>query len=306
MAAVDPPQAATPVEIQLTPNEESRLRRRRLAGTGAEVVAHDHSSDFLPPEDDATLTTEKRPPAVVIERRTLVIVATLVAVVAFFLGWALGRSGDSSGSEQGHAETSAADTAPSETFPLAEVPTTLPVRNSPVIRAVPTTTFSEWQTETVEVHPALAALGLDVVMVGGTQIAELDAATGELRTLTLSSGIVQPPVVDAGTDWFVIRNFDAGTSQLVRRRRTSDRRADPRCAVVAFRAGYGDVLAGGAGVRRRARRSASSRSTTRAMKPDAGSMLPVACGPPRRTRRGESSSAPTAARFTPGPKARNA
>jgi hypothetical protein len=54
-------------------------------------------------------------------------------------------------------------------------------------------------------------------MVGGTQIAELDATTGELRTLTLSSGIVQPPVVDAGTDWFVIRNFDADTTQLVRR-----------------------------------------------------------------------------------------
>ncbi len=216
MAAVDDPQAATRVEIQLTPNEESRLRRRRLAGTGAEVVAHDHSSDFLPPEADATLTTEKKPPAVAIERRTLVIVATVVAVVAFFLGWALGRSGGSSGSEQGQAETPAADTAPSETSPLAEVPTTVPVSNSPVLRAVPTTTFSEWQTETVEVHPALAALGLDVVMVGGTQIAELDATTGELRTLMLSSGIVQPPVVDAGTDWFVIRNFDADTTQLVR------------------------------------------------------------------------------------------
>jgi hypothetical protein len=215
MAAVDDPQAATRVDIQLTPNEESRLRRRRLAGTGAEVVAHDHSSDVLPPEADAALTSEKKRPAVAIERRTLVIVATVVAVVAFFLGWVLGRSGGSS-SEQGQAETPAADTAPSETSPLAEVPTTVPVRNSPVIRAVPTTTFSEWQTETVEVHPALAALGLDVVMVGGTQIAELDVTTGELRTLTLSSGIVQPPVVDAGTDWFVIRSFDADTTQLVR------------------------------------------------------------------------------------------
>ena len=35
---------------------------------------------------------------------------------------------------------------------------------------MPTTTFSEWQTDTVEVHPVLAALGLDVVMVGGTLI----------------------------------------------------------------------------------------------------------------------------------------
>ena len=217
MTAVEDPQAATRVEIELTPNEASRLRRRRLAGTGAEVVAHDHASDFVPPEVDASPTAEKQPPAVAIERRTLVIIATVVAVVAFSLGWALGRSGGSSGSEQGQAESPAAGTVPSENTPLAEVPTAVPARTSPVIRAAPTTTFSEWQTETVEVHPALVALGLDVVMVGGTQIAELDATTGLLRTLTLSSGIVQPPVVDAGTDWFVIRNFDADTTQLVRR-----------------------------------------------------------------------------------------
>jgi len=68
----------------------------------------------------------------------------------------------------------------------------------------------------VEVAPALAALGVDVVMVGGTQITELDATNGELRTLTMGSGISQPPVVDAGADWFVIRNFDSGVTQLVR------------------------------------------------------------------------------------------
>lgn len=215
MATVDDPRAATRVEIQLTPNEESRRRRRKLPDTGSEVVTHDHPSGFLPPEVDATPVIDKRPPAVAIDRRTLVIVAA-VAIVAFGVGWALGRSGGSSGSEQGQTETPVADPAPSDTSPLGGAPTTVPVRSSPVIRAAPTTTFSEWQATTVEVHPALAALGLDVVMVGGTQIVELDATTGELRTLTMSSGIGQPPVVDAGTDWFVIRNFDADTTQLVR------------------------------------------------------------------------------------------
>jgi hypothetical protein len=214
MAAVEDSQAATRVEVQLTPNEESRFRRRRLAGTGAGVVADDHSGDVSSPEVDAWLTAKK--PAVAVERRTLAIGATVVAVAAFSLGWALGRSGGSSGSEQAQAEASAADIAPSETPLFAEVPTTVPVRTTPVVRAGPTTTFSGWQTETVEVHPALAALELVVVMVGGTQIAELETTSGELRTLTLKSGIVQPPVVDAGSDWFAIRSFESDATQLVR------------------------------------------------------------------------------------------
>jgi hypothetical protein len=40
------------------------------------------------------------------------IVATVVAVVTFFLGWALGRSCSSSGSVERQAGTVAADTAP--------------------------------------------------------------------------------------------------------------------------------------------------------------------------------------------------
>jgi hypothetical protein len=183
------------------------------------MAAHDHSSELSPSMVAASLTAERKPPSIAIERRTLVFGATIVAVVAvvaFSLGVAFGRSGRSSGGEQAKAETTAADTASSETPSLAEVPTTVPVRTSAVVGAVPTTTFPEWQTETVEVHPALAALGLDLVMVGGTQIAELDMTTGELRTLPFISGVVQPPVVDAGADWFVIRNFDSGATQLVR------------------------------------------------------------------------------------------
>ena len=73
----------------------------------------------------------------------------------------------------------------------------------------------EWQTKTVEVDPAAAALGLDVVMVGGTQIAQFDMATGEVRTLAWIA-ISQPQFIDAGADWFVIRNFDSGVAQLIR------------------------------------------------------------------------------------------
>jgi hypothetical protein len=91
------------------------------------------------------------------------------------------RCGGSSGSEQGQAETPAADTAPSETSPLAEVPTAVTVSNSPIIRAVPTTTFSEWQTETVEVHPALAALAAGPVTRPAA--AELDTLVNALKTI---------------------------------------------------------------------------------------------------------------------------
>jgi hypothetical protein len=218
---VEEPGSTTRVEIELTPHEESRLRRRKAESAGA-VVVDDDGIDLpvVSPELESQLPALETPPSDD-ERRKLIAVATVVAVVALFVGWSLGRAGRSAPSDAAQSPATTAGASPSETPPLAVVPSTAPATvpatsrpRAPVGPA--TTTVPEWQTETVEVHPALAALAIDVVTIGGTRINELDATTGELRTLTMSSGISQPPVIDAGTDWFVIRNFDSGVAQLVR------------------------------------------------------------------------------------------
>jgi hypothetical protein len=223
---VEDPHGATRVEIELTSNEETRQRRRKASGAAAvEFAGHDHASEIpaASPELEARLPPAEPPPALV-ERRTLVLVTAAVAIVSLFVGWSLGRSGGSSAGDVAQPDATVADTSPDETPPLAEIPTTVPVTTIRVaIRPrpetpSPTTAAPEWQTETVAVDPAAAALALDVVMVGGTRIAEFDTATGELRTLPLDSRVSQPQFVDAGPDWFVIRNFDSGGARLVRDR----------------------------------------------------------------------------------------
>ena len=217
---MDEPESGTRVEIELTPNDDSRLRRRKSPTPAAALVAHDHGAETpaAPPELEAQLPPQTGSPGTAIERRKLVVGAAAVAIVALFVGWALGRSGGSSASENAQPETTAADTSPSETPPLAEIPTTVPVTTRPVVvRAGPTTsTVPEWETSYVDVDPMAAALDVDVVLLGGGRIAEIDTGSGEMRMLATRASYQQPPLIDAGTDWIVIRNFDVGGSQLVR------------------------------------------------------------------------------------------
>jgi hypothetical protein len=224
---VEDPQGTTRVEIELTPNE-SRLRRHRSIGGGVDVRGHDFPNEpsLIPPDlEPRHLETgdvgDDKPPAPTVDRRATVVVGVTVAVISLFVGWALGRSGGSSAEDPAQPTAATIDTSPAETPPLAVVPSTVPVTvpviSRPAGRGDPTTsTVPEWQTTIVEVDPAAAALGLEVVMVGGTQIAQFDMATGEVRTLAMDSRISQPPVIDAGADWFVIRNFDSGVAQLIR------------------------------------------------------------------------------------------
>ena len=142
---------------------------------------------------------------------------------SLFVGWALGRSGGSSAEESAQPTAATVDTSPAETPPLAVVPSTVPsdcsrhLASAPGVTIPTTSTVPEWQTETVEVDPAAAALGLDVVMVGGTQIAEFDMATGEAAHVGDGFPLSRSRrSIDAGADWFVIRNFDSGVAQLVR------------------------------------------------------------------------------------------
>ena len=212
------PGASTRVEIELTQNDESRARRRKPGA--ASTVEISGKSD---PSDASVAATELEPQLAgevdrpqSVDRRRLVVAGAVIAVVALFVGWALGRSG---GAPAGEAQPSPSTTEASglETLAPAAVPSTVPATTRPVVRAGPTTTtVPEWETTTVEVDPAVAALDIGVVVVGGGRIAELDTGSGEMRSLTTRTSFSQPPLVNAGEDWILIRNLDSGESQLVR------------------------------------------------------------------------------------------
>jgi hypothetical protein len=212
------PGASTRVEIELTPNEGARPWRR---GSGAratvEITGKDDPSDasVAAPELEPQLAGEVNRPQSV-DRRRLVVAGAVIAVVALFVGWALGRSG---GSSAGEAQPSPSITEASglETLAPAAVPSTAPATTRPVVRAGPTTTTTpEWETTTIEVDPAAAALDIRLVVVGGGRIVEIDTGSGEMRALTTRISFSQPPLVNAGEDWILIRNLDTGRSQHVR------------------------------------------------------------------------------------------
>ena len=94
------PDGATRVEIELTPNDASRVRRRKGSPDDATVpggTGHDDSlgAPPFPPEFEQQQpdVPESGPGAG--ERCKLVVVSAAVAVVTLFIGWALGRAGDS-------------------------------------------------------------------------------------------------------------------------------------------------------------------------------------------------------------------
>ena len=114
---MDDPQGATRVEIELTPNDDSRLRRRKSPAEAADLVAHDHGTEppAVSPELEAQLPPGSGSPPTTIERRKLVVGAAAVAIVALFVGWALGRSGGSSASEDAQPEATTATAAATTT-----------------------------------------------------------------------------------------------------------------------------------------------------------------------------------------------
>jgi hypothetical protein len=216
---VEDPGASTRVEIELTPNDGSRTWRRRSdAAAPIELSGDDYTNDASAPAPD--LDPQRagevdRPQLAA--RGKLVVAGIVVAVVALFVGWALGRSG---GAPSGEAQPAPSTTEASglETLAPAVVSSTVPATTRPVVRAGPTTTtVPEWRQATVaDIDPAAAALDIRVVVVGGGRIVELDTGSGEMRSLTIGTRFTQPPLVNAGEDWILIRNLDSGTSQLVR------------------------------------------------------------------------------------------
>jgi hypothetical protein len=215
---IEDPGAATRVEIELTPNEGSRpWRRRSDASPTVQLSGNDVASDAsgAAPEFETQLPGDDARPQPV-DRRRLVVAGSVIAVVALFVGWALGRAGES---PAGEAQPSPNTTEPSglETLAPAVVPSTVPATTRPVVRAGPTTTTpAQWETTTIDVAAAAAALDIRVVIVGGGSIAEIDTGSGEMRSLTTRISFSQPPLVNAGADWILIRNLDSGQSQHIR------------------------------------------------------------------------------------------
>ena len=216
---MEEPDSATRVEIELTANDDSRPRRRKGSAVATEPAMHDGGIDPtpLPPELESQLPPAPMTPPDSHDRRKLVAGGVAVAIVALFVGWALGRSGGGSTDEAAQPTATVADTSPSDTAPLAEIPTTVPVTTRPVVRVAPTTTLPEWEASTIAVDPAAAALGIQIVSLNASGvIAEIDTATGEMQTLRTRLGFGQPPFVHAGSDWVVIRYTDLGNTMLVR------------------------------------------------------------------------------------------
>lgn len=141
------------------------------------------------------------------QRRRLVVTAAVVSVAAFGIGWMLGRGGsdDSRRSADATVPTSAPDLAGS----------TLPTVDAELLSAT-TTTLAAWMTVDVNVDPRVAAFGVTVVGVRSGRVIELDTATGQLAELDTDTRYDEPPQVDAGRDWFLVRRPDTSFSQLFR------------------------------------------------------------------------------------------
>ena len=77
---------------------------------------------------------------------------------------------------------------------------------------------AEWTTVHVHVDPRAAAFGIRVVGVRSHRVVELDTVTGQLAELDTQTRYDEPPQVDAGPDWFLVRRPDTSFSQLFRGR----------------------------------------------------------------------------------------
>jgi hypothetical protein len=83
----------------------------------------------------------------------------------------------------------------------------------------PTTTLvTGWTFVGAGVDDRAAALGIRVIGVRPGLVFELDTATGDLAELEVQARYRQPPHVDAGDDWILVRRTDISYAQLFRGR----------------------------------------------------------------------------------------
>lgn len=160
------------------------------------------------------------------ERGRLVAAVGTVAVVALFVGWALGRSGGDDTATRTVDSTVRVATAttvpetvlPGEAIPEAEAPrpTAAPPTSRPP-RTTTTTIPPVWEESTVTIDPRLAGVSERLVAVtADRELIELDLATGALRSLDVPSWPTgQTPYAPVAGDDFVAVQFDDGRPTTV-------------------------------------------------------------------------------------------
>jgi hypothetical protein len=146
-------------------------------------------------------------------RRRLVATVAVVSTFAFAVGWMLGRDGSRAGTSE-RRPTSARATA---TVPADLGGSTLPSVD-PSLVGSDRSPASGWTFARAGVDDRVAALALRIVGVRPGVVLDLDAATGELAEIEVEARYRQPPHIDAGDDWILVRRTDLSYAQLFRGR----------------------------------------------------------------------------------------
>jgi hypothetical protein len=152
------------------------------------------------------------------ERRRLAVTAVAVAALALIVGWALGRTGsdEPTAVEDGPvtSTTTVATAPPSTIEAVGSTPPTVGPRRA----STTTSTIPSWTLSALELDPRAAALDIRIVGVADGKVMEIDTAAGEIATLAVRARYNQPPFVDAGEDWILVRSTDSSDSRLLRGR----------------------------------------------------------------------------------------
>jgi hypothetical protein len=161
------------------------------------------------------------------ERRKLVVTGLAAAVVALFIGWALGRSGADGSTATDEAGTRASEppvttvdgdelgvTVPTLDPALFPSPTVPTPTDAPVRRTTTTTDAPTWSLTQARVQPQAAALAIRIVGVRPDgEVVELDTATGELASFDEQVEMAAPQQLWAWDDW-ILANGRNNTMRL--------------------------------------------------------------------------------------------
>ena len=158
------------------------------------------------------------------ERRKLVVTALAAAVVALFIGWALGRSGgdgsaatDESGTRVSEPPATTVDgdalgaTVPTVDPALFPSPTIPATTEATVRRTTTTTDVPAWSLTQARVQVEAAELAIRIVGVRPNgEVVELDTATGELASFGEPVEMAAPQQLWAGVDWILANGRNNG------------------------------------------------------------------------------------------------
>lgn len=121
---------------------------------------------------------------------------------------AVATSGSESGELEADATTTvvATPTTPTTTRDASAPPTT--EGSVSTTRVTTTTEDPTWTLESIQLDPRLSALDVEVVMVDGSELRQIDTAAGEMRSFALRSE-PQQPVIEVGADWLLLTDVNS-------------------------------------------------------------------------------------------------